>query len=244
LVRGPEGGRTVNKEVYQGDGLTAGLENTGGDEADVDYGFPRNPVKFAMLAVFHCAGKAADKLISLYGRAFRLDREYVATFSKSTGITYASRGRWRQAIPLLEKALAMEPDDHEPRMHLAEAYAATNQCAKAHAHLKMALAANPKSARVAHALGVLCLRQQEHERAVEYLTMAVELDPDHAESLYRLGTAYDSRKLYDKAVESFKGAIRLDPRFAKAYQALGFTYESIDDRKSAVECFKKALELE
>jgi tetratricopeptide (TPR) repeat protein len=240
----PGRGDVVVRTTRQGDGLIAGLEGADPGESSVDYGFTRNPVRFAMLAVFHCAGKAADKIISLYNNTFRLDRDYVAAFSKSTGIAHASRGRWRQAIPVLEKALAMAPDDHEPRMHLAEAYAATNQHSKAHEQLKKALAANPDSARVAYALGVLCSNRQEYERAVKYLKMAVELDPGHVESLYRLGTAYDNKKLYDKAIESFKGAICLDPRFVKAYQALGFTYESIDDRKSAVECFKKALELE
>jgi tetratricopeptide (TPR) repeat protein len=226
------------------DRAIAGAVDIRSGEPDVDPGVSGNPVKFAVRAVFYYAGKTADKIISLYSRAFRLDREYVADFSRSTGMAHAKRGRWEKAIPLLEKALAIAPDDQETRMHLARACGAANQYEKAHEHLGKALEANPNSGPALRALGILCSRRQDYERAIQYLKRAVELDPDHAQAFYRLGAAYDNRKLYDRAVESFKEAIRLDPRCAKPYQALGFTYESMGDRESAVECFKKALELE
>ena len=222
----------------------AGVADIRLEEAEVDRGFSGNPVKFAMRAVFYYAGKAADKIVSLYSRVFRLDREYVADFNRSTGIAHAERGRWEEAIPLLEKALAINPDDQGTRMHLARACGNANRYERAYLHLEKALKASPNSGPVVRALGNLCSRRQDYERAIQYLKRAVELDPDHAQSFYRLGAAYDNRKLYGQAVESFKEAIRLDPRSAKAYQALGFTYESMGDRESAVECFKKALELE
>lgn len=226
------------------DGPTARADDACHEEADVDPGFPSNPIRFALHAVFYCAGKLADKVVSLYGNTFKLDREYVADFNKSTGIAHADRGDWEKAIPLLEKALATTPDDEDIRMHLAEAYGAANQYEKACLHLGKALEASPDSARVVRALGVFHSRRQDYDRAIEYLKRAVALDPDHVQSLYHLGAAYDNKKLYDRAVDSFKEAIRLDPRFAKAYQALGFTYESMGDRESAVGCFKQALQLE
>lgn len=213
-------------------------------EGEVDEGFSTNPVRFTLHAVFYCAGKVADKIVSLYSRTFRLDREYVADFNRSTGIAHAKRGDWEKAIPMLEKALTIAPDDQKTRMRLAEACNAADQHERACVHLKEVLNANPDSAQALRALGNHHSRQQDYERAIEYLERAVKLVPDHAQSFYRLGTAYDNRKLYDDAVRSFKDAIRLDPRFSKAYQALGFTYESMGNRTSAVECFKKALELE
>ncbi len=203
-----------------------------------------SPVKFAVFAVFYYAGKAADRIVSIYSKALELDREYVADFNRSTGVAHAKRGHWGEAVPLLEKALTITPDDLEARMLLAETYSAANQYEKAYPHLEKALQASPNSGPVLRALGVLCSRRQDFERAIEYLEKAVELDPDDARSFYRLGAACDNGKLYGKAVESFRNAIRLDPRFARAHQALGFTYESMGDRESAVECFKKALELE
>ncbi|MHC4201940.1 MAG: tetratricopeptide repeat protein [Planctomycetota bacterium] len=197
------------------------------EEAGVDQGVSGNPVKFAVRAVFYYAGKAADRVISLYSRAFRLDREYVADFNRSTGMAHAERGRWEKAIPLLEKALAMAPDDQGTRMQLARACGAANRYERAYLHLEKALKASPNSAPVLRALGDLCSRRQDYERAIQYLTKAVKLDPDHVQAFYRLGAAYDNKKQYDQAIESFKEAIRLDPRFAKAYQALGFTYEGM-----------------
>ncbi len=213
-------------------------------EGEDDEGFSSNPVRFTLHAVFYCAGKVADKIVSLYTRTFRLDREYVADFNRSTGIAHANRGDWGKAIPMLEKALAIAPDDQKTRMRLAEACYAADQHERAHEHLKEILNVNPDSARALRALGIHHARKQDYEQAIKYLGRAVKLAPDHAQSFYRLGAAYDNKKLYEDAVRSFKDAIRLDPRFSKAYQALGFTYESMGDRTLAVECFKKALELE
>ena len=238
------GGPEVAAAAAGEDRQMARVEEIRFGESDVDPGVSGSPIRFAVRAVFYYAGKAADKIVSLYSRAFRLDREYVADFSRSTGIAHVEGGRWEKAIPLLEKALAITPDDQETRMHLARACGAANRHERAYLHLEKALKASPNSARVLRALGDLCSRRQDYERAIQYLTKAVKLDPDHAQSFYRLGAAYDNRKLYDEAVDSFKEAIRMDPRFAKAYQALGFTYEGMGDRESAVECFKKALELE
>lgn len=203
-----------------------------------------NPIRFAMHAVFYCAGKVADKIVSLYSRTFRLDREYVADYNRSTGMAHANRDNWDKAIPMLERALKIVSGDLETRMCLARAYSALNQHERARAHLMEILKADPESIQALRVLGKLHSRQQDYEQATEYLARAVKLAPDHALSCYRLAAAYDNRKLYDDAIRSFKHAIRLDPRFAKAYQALGFTYESMGDRDAAVGCFKKALELD
>ncbi len=223
----------------------ASVEHTPYDKADVKQGFSTTaPIKFTMHAVFYYAGRAADNIVSLYSRAFKLDREYVADFNKSTGMAHARHGHWEKAIPLLEKVLAITPGDLDTRMHLAEAYGAANQYDKACQHLEKVLQTSPNSVGAVRALGMIHSRRRDYQRAIEYLERAVALDPDHAQAYYRLGAAYDNEKLYDQAVESFRKAILLDPRFAKAYQALGFTYESMGDRESAVQCFKKALELE
>jgi len=238
-------GRTPSPDVLEEDEVIAGPEHAAGTETDVKEGFSAAaPIKFAVHTAFYYAGRIADKVVSLYSRAFKLDREHVADFNKSTGIAHARHGRWEKAIPLLEKVLAITPGDQETRMYLAEAYGAANEYEKACQHLEQVLEMNPDSAPAVRALGIIHSRRQDYERAIEYLERAAELDPDHVEAYYRLGAAYDNKKLYDQAVESFKKAIQLDPRFAKAYQALGFTYESMGDRESAVECFKKALELE
>ena len=207
-----------------------------------DLGFSISPLKFVVHASSYYAGRAADKIISLYSRACKLDRGYFADFNRSAGIVHASHGRWEKAIPLLEKALAMTPGDLDARMCLAEAYDAADQPDKAQVHLEKILEKNPNSASALRALGLICSHGEDYERAIECLEKAVEIDPDHAESSYRLGMAYDSKELYAQAVEALKKAIALDPRFAKGYQALGFTYESMGDRESAVKCFKKALE--
>ncbi|MHC4599341.1 MAG: tetratricopeptide repeat protein [Planctomycetota bacterium] len=221
------------------------VEDPGSDGMGLLPGFSlAATLRFAAHAAFCFAGRIADMVISLYNRVFRLEREYIADFDKSTGILHAKRGQWKRAAVHLEEALAVNPGDLETRMHLAEALCALNRFENAHHQFEKILDAKPDSSRALRALGFMFSRAQEYERAIDVLEKAVKLDPDHAPTLYRLGAAYDNCKRYDRAVDSFGEAIRQDPRFAKAYQAMGFTYESMGNRESAVDCFKKALELE
>ncbi|MHC4251016.1 MAG: tetratricopeptide repeat protein, partial [Planctomycetota bacterium] len=154
----------------EGDPRADGAAGGGGPEAqrtdlyfcgggDDDRAFPSNPVRFALHAVFYCAGKVADRIVSLYSRTFRLDREYVADYSRSTGIAHVERGDCGKAIPMLEKAIAMGSDDLETRMCLARAYSTSNMREKACAHLMEALKANPDSVRALRALGSLHSRR-------------------------------------------------------------------------------------
>ena len=92
---------------------------------------PTTSVKFAIRAACFLAGRAADKLVSLYTRAFSLDRDYILNFNKSAGLAHVRHRQWNKAIPLLEQSLVMAPDDAEIRMRLAEGYAATSQHEKA-----------------------------------------------------------------------------------------------------------------
>jgi len=232
-------------EALRKDKLTAETEDHPLEMIDAVRRFsPAASARFAFRAGGYLAGRAADKLVSLYTSAFTLDRDYIADFNKSAALAHARHRRWDKAIPLLEKSLALAPDDLEVRVRLAEAYSAADQPEPARQQLEKILEMDPRSAVAVRALGVIHARRQDYDRAIECLEKAVRIDPDHAPTHYRLGMAYDNRKRYDQAVEAFKQAIRLDPRYAKAYQALGFTYESMGDRAAAVECFKKALELE
>ena len=227
------------------DRYVAGIDDNDDDTPDVGHGFSVSvPLRWAIHGALYYAGRSADRIVSLYNSTFRLDKRQVADFNKSTGIAYAKGGHWERAIPLLEKALSITPDDQEVLMHLAEAYGATDQDDKACQHLEQVLEMSPNSARAVRALGIIHSRRQDYDHALEFLEKAVQLDPDDAQVYYRLGIVYDNKKLYDQAVTAFEKAVLVDPRFAKAYQALGFVHESMGDRESAVGCFKKALELE
>ena len=190
------------------------------------------------------AGRAADKMVSLYDRALCVDPAYRAEYLKSVGVSHSRKGRHSKAIAPLEAALAITPNDTEVRRHLGNAYFACNEVDKAATHLEKALEADALSPGVLFSLGMLSSKKQDYDNAIEYFRKTIELEPQNAQAHYRLGIAFDNKKLSEEAITFFKKAISLDPRDAKAHQALGFAYETIGDRESAVACFKKALELD
>lgn len=207
-------------------------------------GDARTKMRLAMHAPFFYAGMAAERMVALYNKAFRLDSGYRAEYYKSVGVSHAQKGRHEKAIGPLEMALAITPDDPEVLRHLGRACYACERLGEAKAHLTKALKTGGKSAGALFLMGMIYSREGDYDRAIVYFTKVAELEPEHAEAHYRLGVAFDNKKRYKAAITYFRKAIRLDPRNSKAHQALGFAYESTGDRESAVTCFKKALELD
>jgi tetratricopeptide (TPR) repeat protein len=78
------------------------------------------------------------------------------------------------------------------------------------------LAAHPRHAGAAHALGLLHLQSGRPERAAERLALAVRLEPDNADLLRDHGMALLALGLHDEAIASLDAALALTPDDATA----------------------------
>ena len=85
------------------------------------------------------AGRAADKMVSVYNRALCVDPAYRAEYLKSVGVSHSRKGRHSKAIAPLEAALAITPNDSEVRRHLGNAYFACDEFDRAAIHLELSL---------------------------------------------------------------------------------------------------------
>src|SRR5262245_31276394 len=110
-------------------------------------------------------------------------------------------GHLREAIGLLEQAIAVKVDNIQVRTMLGIAYARTRQVERAFEHLEHALATDPDAFAPRCALGELYLRLCVPEKAHEHLQRALECathaqERTYVETLLREERARDRKRVY------------------------------------------------
>ena len=111
------------------------------------------------------------------------------------------RGHLKEAIELLEQAIAMNADGAQVRTMLGIAYARSRQVEHAFEHLERAVAFDPEAFGPRCALGELYMRLCVPEKAREHLGRALECATNpqeraYVQSLLREERARDRRRVY------------------------------------------------
>src|SRR5512143_3173176 len=123
-------------------------------------------------------GEAAEKL----AEAHRLD-PYNIPAAINLGGAYILQGKFKLAVPVLEAATLLEPDNAMIWSNLAAAYlgklvlATADQQNKAIKAYQRALALDPKAPHVHYNLGLIYLERNDLEQATAHFVGALETDP-------------------------------------------------------------------
>ncbi len=97
--------------------------------------------------------------------------------SESIGRLHARLGDAARAVTLLESAVAVRPDEIEPRLLLADLYAARERWKIAEGHLTEVLRIYPEHADAYGRLGEIYLRQERWQEAESALNRSLEILP-------------------------------------------------------------------
>ena len=162
-----------------------------------------------------------------------------------------------EASGLLEKAMAVVPEDPRSYFYMAKLEADAGNTEKAIVHYKKTLeivAANPSylDMQLPHGhfhdshiqLGDLYRQQGDLETAATHYRRALELNPDLANRFWEQGkTAFESGN-YKDAVEPLNVHLILFPKDIDATYLLGQTYEANEDKANALVYYEKTLQLD
>jgi tetratricopeptide (TPR) repeat protein len=107
---------------------------------------------------------------------------------KTTGLELFHQGRYADALPLLEQALQLAPNDGYLHLCAGIAYASQHQQAQAESHLSKAIWLRPNDALVQYNWACLAHQQGRHAEALTAYDTAARLDPN----LIAARTAADS----------------------------------------------------
>lgn len=183
------------------------------------------------LGLAACGAQKQHAQVQKAGEALRLD---VAQL-------YIEKGARQQAVPLLRRILASEPNNHGARVLYGSVLRDLGLYPQAKAQLARVLEAVPNAAEAHAALGILFDLQREFDKAKTHHNKAVALAPGRADFVNNLGFSYFLSKQHEFAVKCFEQALSLDPGLALAYNNLGFTYGSLGDFDKAERTFRTAL---
>jgi tetratricopeptide (TPR) repeat protein len=139
--------------------------------------------------------------------------------------TYQYDGKWEDALPYFEKAVALMKAE---AFYAAAVYNGWATC-------------------------LYCLKR--YPEAVDKCLTSLRASPDHPETHYNLGLNYNALQRYDEAIEQFEKAIALGKTFSigisdlsvstyKAHFAIGQAYMGKRDNARAIESLRRALEIE
>ncbi|HVH84706.1 MAG TPA: sulfotransferase [Steroidobacteraceae bacterium] len=150
----------------------------------------------------------------------------------------------KDALPALQRAVELLPDDAETHLNLGIALATAGARAEAVASYRQALALNPASMEGLSHLGDVLRELGEGEEALAVRRRAIELEPQRAEHHNNLGSIlFDLRRL-DEAAAAFRAALALHPDNARALLGLAGTTRMRGRAAEAEEICRAALALE
>jgi tetratricopeptide (TPR) repeat protein len=169
----------------------------------------------------------------------------------STGVAMARRDdRLDAAVPLLERAVAADPDSPLTHARLAEAlllkYRVTRDSHlldRARLSLESAEKRNPDLALVWLVSGILGEYTRSYTAAESNLQRARELEPGNADIWRHLGGVYAGANRLSEAEVAYKKAIELDPGYFKNYQELCSFYGNHGTYDQAVRECRQSIAL-
>ncbi|MDH3359351.1 MAG: tetratricopeptide repeat protein [Desulfobulbaceae bacterium] len=158
-----------------------------------------------------------------YRRGLRLDPKSVNLLN-SLGVVLVQMNRFRSAIPLFEKAAAIDGKDFMAPFNLGFAYYEQGRPEAAVAAFEKALAIDGKHADLLFWLGRLYCQLARYGEALVLLKRAMAAQEATAPLLFALAEAYQGEGRNAEALVEVERAARLNPRDAGILSLLGELY--------------------
>ena len=153
-----------------------------------------------------------------------------ADISLQLGRLYCAAGRYREALPVLERLAksATEPQGFHLYHLLGEAYAGIGRNAKAMQALQRAIRHNPHDAQALSILGELYAREEQGDDIAQSLCLqAVALDDKPACYWYRLAWVREKMGAVDTALAAIQEALRRNRRDPQSLLLAGQIYQRL-----------------
>ena len=156
----------------------------------------------------------------------------------------ASQGNYAVAISLLDRLIALYPDNAADYNNRGLMYFRNNQIIEALGDLTQALAINPRLDSAYNNRANCYAAQGELSNAIADYDLALDLNPANLRAWINQGITFRELKLYDLALENFEITLIIgDALEERIYSERGRTYHLRGDWNCAVGDYQKALEI-
>lgn len=157
-----------------------------------------------------------------------LHNRHEAAFRSSMqqGTALLTQGKPADALPLLQKAHRLKPDNPDVALNLGGAFIMTGRHRHAVAILEQAVNRTPANAQLWVNLGAAYLgnpitaTSERQQKALHAFHKALEIDPLAHSVAYNIGLIHRDRGEIDLAIAAFRRAVLADPRDRDAQRLL------------------------
>lgn len=160
------------------------------------------------------------------------------------GALHLQQGNAEQAVELIGRAIALQPDIPLYYGNLANALHQQGDDEAALLRLDVAVGRFPKEAEIHYNRGIVLASLKRTEAAAESFLEATRLAPQHAAAWYNLGNAYLQLEAYRQAAEAYVQATQLRPKYVKAWYNLGKARRELGEDEAAVDAYGRAIALD
>ncbi len=150
---------------------------------------------------------------------------------------------YEAAIPLLRKAVELEPDFSRALVSLGYALLETGKNGEAREYLRRAIAINPRSAPATMNLGLTWWNEGNSEKALELLDQAIALEPNFAFPHHNRGVVLATLGRHDEALPSLERAVALKPYETRLRMDLAHLLKVMRRWDSALAVYARGVEL-
>ena len=214
---------------------------------------------FALLARVEADGGHPDKSLQ-WLRLGLQEHADDAQLSTRLGVALVERQSRRDALPHLQRAVALDADQEEARYHLGRLYLQLGMQAAGEATLalfqrlqrhhtdildfKTAIVLNPDDAQAYFALGAVYSRLGRLTAASQAYRAALTINRSHLDALNNLGNIHLRRREVDDALRVFGQLLERDSTYVRGHNGLGSAWVLAGNPTRAAASFRKALELD
>lgn len=193
-----------------------------------------------------------NALIALYnGRRYSEAESWISTLLEQypdAGFLWKLLGallhkQGKDALPALQKAAHLLPDDFEVHNNLGNTLRALDQFDAAVVSYRRAAALQPGSFPVHYNLGNTLRALGHFDEAVSSYHRAIKITPDFADAHNKLGIALHGLEQIDLALASFQRAVELKPNNAELHNNLGLALKILGQYDAALTSFHRAVEI-
>jgi Flp pilus assembly protein TadD/transglutaminase-like putative cysteine protease len=159
------------------------------------------------------------------------------------GIAALNAGNVREAIPLLQHAVEIDPKSKQGWNDLGLAYLRLGQFDDAAAAFQKQISANPYDEHVYNYLGLTLQQQQKFPEAADAFRKQIAVNPLDPVAHAALGALFLAQHKYSEAIPELDKATVLAPDNAELEVSLGQALLDSGEKDKALEAFEKGVEL-
>jgi tetratricopeptide (TPR) repeat protein len=187
----------------------------------------------------HSAGKLRDAE-QLYLQILEQEPRH-ADAIQLLGLIAHQRGDHANAVDLIQRAIALNPDAADYYNNLGTALRSNGQLDEAIAAYQMAITQKDGYAAAINNLGLALKDKGNLDAAIAAFQQVIALNPASIEVHNNLGRAFKENRQFEDAIAAYRQVIALNPDYAEAHSNLGNALRDIGQPGEAIAAYQRAI---